>query len=162
MRSLREIGKKVLPTRFIDWFRRRRLVRNYLKALGYEIYESRMQLAGEKGHIDDPITLRREGFYRQAVKEVMERTDLVLQQLDRKIEGNAARLGNDVVDLRAQLATLRESVDALRRELAEGEGGSADPRGSPHPSRADPQSRADPTSRADPQSRAEPLAAAAD
>ena|SRR5712692_4294494 len=121
MRSFREVGKEVLPTRFISWYRRRRLVRNYLKTLGSEIYESRMQLAGEDGPIDDPITLRREGFYRQAVKEVMERTDLVLQQLDRKIEGNAARLGNDVVEVRAQLAKLREAIDDLRRDLSAGD-----------------------------------------
>jgi hypothetical protein len=121
MRSFREVGKEVLPTRFISWYRRRRLVRNYLKTLGSEIYENRMQLAGEDGPIDDPITLRREGFYRQAVKEVMERTDLVLQQLDRKIEGNAARLGNDVVEVRAQLAKLREAIDDLRRDLSAGD-----------------------------------------
>jgi prefoldin subunit 5 len=50
------------------------------------------------------------------VKDVLERTELVLQELDRKIEGVNARHGNDLRSLREEVESLRASVEALRRE----------------------------------------------
>jgi hypothetical protein len=109
---LRDVAKKVLPLSAIERYRRRRQVRAYLKALGYELHERQTRLDQED--IEDQIAARHDGFYQRAVKEVLDRTELVLQALDRRIEGVAARHGNEIRDLRDEVADLRASVDALR------------------------------------------------
>ena len=104
------MAKRVLPTEFVDWYRRRRATRRYLRTLGYEIYDRqvRMQLEDLEGR----IAASRDGFYEQLVKDVVERSDLIIQELDRRIEGLAARHGNE-------LRALRQQVEALRAELGE-------------------------------------------
>ncbi len=104
------VAKRVLPTEFVDWYRRRRATRRYLRTLGYEIYDRqvRMQLEDLEGR----IAASRDGFYEQLVKDVVERSDLIIQELDRRIEGLAARHGKE-------LRVLRRQVDALRTELGE-------------------------------------------
>jgi hypothetical protein len=109
--KLRAMAKAVLPESFVHWYRRRRAIRRYLRELGYEIYDRqlRMQLEDLEGR----IFARRTGFHEQLVKDVLDRTDLVLQQLDRRIEGLSARHGKQVRELREEVATLRTSVERL-------------------------------------------------
>ena len=57
------------------------------------------------------------GLYRQMVREVVERSDLLLKQLDRKVEGQGARHGERLTALEAEVAGLRESVDRLAEVL---------------------------------------------
>jgi repressor of nif and glnA expression len=105
------MAKTVLPESFVHWYRRRRAIRRYLRELGYEIYDRqvRMQLEDLEGR----ILARRTGFHEQLVKDVLDRTDLVLQELDRRIEGLSTRHGKQLRELREEIAALRASVDAL-------------------------------------------------
>ena len=74
---LRDLAKKILPKRFVEWYRRRRAVRQYLRSLGYEIYERTIRL--ELEDVEGRIAARRDGFYERMVADVLERTELVLQ-----------------------------------------------------------------------------------
>jgi hypothetical protein len=112
MHRLRAFAKRVLPQRAVDWYRRRRQVRNYLKALGWELHERQRQLGTEE-EIEERIAAQHDGFYQRMVREVLERTDLVLQQLDRRIEGVGARHDNELRALREDVAALRSSVESL-------------------------------------------------
>jgi hypothetical protein len=115
MQFLRNLGKKVLPERFVEWYRRRRQVRAYLRALGHELHERATSLDNED--IEERIAARHDGFYQRAVKEIIDRTEVVLQGLDRRIEGTAARHSNEIRSLRAEVDELRRSAEALRAEL---------------------------------------------
>lgn len=110
MQWLREFAKRVLPDPVVDWIRRRRAVRQYLNALGHEIYDRTVRL--ELDDLEGRIAARRDGFYERLVQDVLERTELILQELDRKIEGVSARHGNEIRELRMEVQTLRESLSA--------------------------------------------------
>jgi hypothetical protein len=115
-RKLASIGKQVLPDFVVDWYRRRRMLRRYLKQLGFELYNRQNQLDPEE--LEGRLAAARDGFYQGLVKDVLERTDLVLQALDRRIEGLTARQASEVRELERQVSDLRGSVDALRSELS--------------------------------------------
>jgi hypothetical protein len=111
---LREIAKRVFPAWFVDWYRRRRLVRNYLRALGHELQERRYAMLGGNDDLEDVVAARHDGFYQRAVQEILDRCDLVLQQLDRKIEGVTARHSNELRTLREEVAALKASLESLK------------------------------------------------
>jgi DNA integrity scanning protein DisA with diadenylate cyclase activity len=112
---LRTLAKAILPDRFIHWYRRRRAIRNYLRELGFEIYDRqiRMQLEDLEGR----IAARREGFYQELIKDVLDRTELIIQQLDRRIEGQGTRHGQELRALHEEVEALRSSVEAIARQL---------------------------------------------
>jgi hypothetical protein len=112
---LRDLAKRVLPRSFVEWYRRRRAVRQYLRSLGYEIYDRTVRL--ELEDLEGRIAARRDGFYERLVRDVLERTELVLQELDRKIEGVSARQGNDLRELRHEVQALRDLVTPARGDL---------------------------------------------
>lgn len=114
MPRVREFAKRVLPQWFVDWYRRRRLVRSYLRALGHELQERRYAMLGDGTQLEDVVAARHDGFYQRAVQEILDRCDLVLQQLDRKIEGLGARHANELRDLRTEVAGLKASLEAMR------------------------------------------------
>jgi hypothetical protein len=87
------------------WLRRRRALKRYLGALSYEIYDRQIRL--EIDDLDGRIAARRDGFYERMVKDVLERTELILQELDRRIEGLTARHGTELRELRAELEALQ-------------------------------------------------------
>jgi len=103
--GLRALATKILPSFFITWYRRRRALKRYLGALSYEIYDRQIRL--EIDDLDGRIAARRDGFYERMVKDVLERTELILQELDRRIEGLTARHGTELRELRAELGALQ-------------------------------------------------------
>lgn len=125
--KLLDVGKKVLPDALIEAYRRRRATRRYLKSLGYEMYERQIRLRLED--VEARMAARRDGFYERLVKEVVDRTELILQELDRRIEGLSARHGNELRSLRDELGALRERLDGLEERgsvKARGDGSQAD------------------------------------
>ena len=121
MQSLRNLLKRILPTSWVDRYRRRRALRRYLKDLAYEIYDRTIRLEREDltDELEERIAARRAGFHERLVRDVLERTELVLQELDRKIEGVSARGGRDRRRIEEEVAELRRSVDQLRQGLDE-------------------------------------------
>ena len=57
MQAWREFGKKVLPSRYIDSYRRRRALRNFMRELSYELYDRQVKLLVED--IEGSVLARR-------------------------------------------------------------------------------------------------------
>ena len=91
-------------------------MRIYLRELSYEVYDRTIRIELEE--TEERIAARREGFYGRLVQDVLDRTDVVLQQLDRRIEGVSARHGGDIRELREELAALRSELEELQRVIA--------------------------------------------
>jgi len=109
----RKAAKKVMGERFADWYRRRRATRQYLQALSYELLERETRL----DHLEGRIAARRDGFYQRIVTDVLERTEIILQELDRRIEGLSSRTGQRLSGVEDQMAELRKELEGLRRTL---------------------------------------------
>jgi hypothetical protein len=107
---VRDFLKKALPRPLVNWLRRRLAVRRYLRAISFELLarDTRMD------DLEAQIAARRDGFYDRLVLDVLDRTDLVLKEIDRKIEGISARHGERLVALETQLAELTAAIERLR------------------------------------------------
>jgi hypothetical protein len=115
MSDLRTLVKRVMPTEWIHAYRRRRMTRRYLRGLAYELYDRQVRLSLEDFEAD--VAERPKGFHDRLARDVLARTDAVLQGLDRKIEGVSARHGTELRKLREELETARADVAALRDEI---------------------------------------------
>lgn len=93
-------------------------MRRYLDALAYEIYDRSIRL--ELPDLEGRIAARRDDFYDRLVKQVLERTEVILQELDRRIEGVSTRHGNELREIRAELAELRRLVEASAAPSGDG------------------------------------------
>ena len=113
MDRFRKFLIKLLPYRVVEWYRRKRSIRRYMKGLSIEVLERDRRLE----HLEGRIAASQRGFYHQIVKDLLERTDIILQELDRRVEGVAARTEESVVKMQAELASLRDDVARLRDEL---------------------------------------------
>jgi hypothetical protein len=114
---VRDVLKRVLPRPLVNWLRRRLAVRRYLRAISYELLARDTRL----DDLEAQVAARRDGFYERLVRDVLERTDLVLQQLDRRIEGVSARHGERLIALEDELRGLRDAVERLRAAAPAGE-----------------------------------------
>jgi hypothetical protein len=109
------VAKRVLPESMLERYRRRRALRTYLKELSYELWDRQIRV--ELDDLEERIAARRHGFYGRLVRDVLERTDLVLQELDRKIEGLSTRHGSQLRTLADDVASLKAEVEALQSRL---------------------------------------------
>jgi hypothetical protein len=109
---LLNIAKAVLPDPFVEWYRRKRAYRRYAHALAYQVYDREVRL--ELEDLEGRVAASRAGFTDRIVKDILERTELILQGLDRKIEGVSARHGQSIRELRHEVEALRADVQALR------------------------------------------------
>ena len=107
----RRVAKRLIPRRLVNWYRRRKVTRQYLSALSYELLERETRL----DYLEGRVAARRDGFYERMVHDVLERTELVLQELDRRIEGLRARAGQRQDAVEEQLVQLREELALLRQ-----------------------------------------------
>lgn len=118
MSWLRSSLKDILPPSALNWLRRWVLTGRYVRSLSHEVYARRKRV--ESGQLEDleaRLVGPGGGLYRQMVREVVERSDLLLKQLDRKMDGQGARHGERLTSLEAEVAGLRESVDRLTEVL---------------------------------------------
>jgi len=102
---------KITPKPIVTRRRRKRALDRYLKALSYELLERETQL----DYIEGRVAARRDGFYERIVREVLERTEIIQQELDRRIEGVSARSGERMNAIEEQLFALRDGLNNLRR-----------------------------------------------
>lgn len=115
MQRLRNLAKKVLPEDAVERYRRRRMLRRYLKTLSYELYDRQAKLDVEE--LEGTVLARRPDLTERMMKDILERTDLVLQQLDRQLEGLRARHGSELRGLREDMEALRSSLAELEKRL---------------------------------------------
>jgi hypothetical protein len=113
--ALRNFAKRVLPGSAVERYRRRRALQRYLKTLSYELYDRQAKMDVEQ--LEGTILARRPDLTERLMKDILERTDIVLKELDRQIEGLRARHGNELRDLRDEMATVRASLAELERQL---------------------------------------------
>jgi hypothetical protein len=106
MADLRETARRALPEPLVAWVRRRRALQRYLDRLSRDLLRSKSSLDYVEGRLEE----RRDPLYEQMVRDVLERTDLILQELHRQIEAVSARTGE-------RLEALEERSTELRREL---------------------------------------------
>jgi hypothetical protein len=102
---------KATPKPLVIRRRRKRAYKRYMTALSYELLERETQL----DYIEGRVSARRDGFYERIVREVLERTELILQELDRRIEGVSARGNERMNALEEQLIALRDQLNNLRQ-----------------------------------------------
>jgi hypothetical protein len=127
----RDFLKRTLPAPTVNWFRRWLGTIRYVRFMSQEVlrYKSRLETGSSGGPLDTPMA---DPFYQLIVREVVERSDVLLQQLDRKIEGQGARHGERLRVLEGELTRLRVAVEELREALdRRPPAGSADHPGSP-------------------------------
>ena len=111
MQSMRDFAKTVLPDPFVGWIRRRRAVRIYLKELGYEIHSAQASLDPED--VEARLEARREGAYGVILKDLLERTDLLIQEMDRRIGGFTVRFDRELRALKSQMEEIRVLLDEI-------------------------------------------------
>src|SRR5690348_17854148 len=116
MHRLRQLAKRVLPENLIEAYRRRRAARRYLRTLGAEVRLRNQQMQVEE--LEGKILAKRPEITDRLVKDVLERVDLVVQQLDRQLEAIRARHGNELRSLRDEVEALKASVAALASAAA--------------------------------------------
>jgi hypothetical protein len=102
---------RVTPDKLVVRTRRKRAMKRYMTALSYELLERETQL----DYIEGRVAARRDGFYERMVREVLERTEMILQELDRRIEGVSARGNERMNAIEEQLVALRDELSHLRR-----------------------------------------------
>jgi hypothetical protein len=109
----RDFLKRTLPTPVVDWIRRWVATVRYVRYMSLEVFKlrSRLETGASSGSLESPLA---DPFFQLIVREVLDRTDVVLQQLDRKIEGQGARDAERLHALEDQLAALRRTVQELR------------------------------------------------
>jgi hypothetical protein len=114
---LRNLVKRFVPASMLVRYRRRRARVRFLKRLGAELYDQSSPLGPQD--VEERIAARRSGFYERLITDVLERTEIIVQALDRRIEGVAARHGEELRQLRQEVESLRETVLELQTSLAE-------------------------------------------
>jgi hypothetical protein len=115
--SIRDLIKRILPASVLDSYRRRRALRRYLRSLAYEIHDRNRTYPLEQ--LEGKLLARRPDLTKRLMHDLLMRTDLLVQELDRQIEGMRARHGSQLVELRHELEALRASLEALRAETRE-------------------------------------------
>ena len=118
-RTLVRIGKKILPESAVDAYRRRRALRRYLRSLSFEIYDRQVKRHVEE--LEDAVLTRRPDITERLMKDLLDRTDLLLQQLHRQIEGLQARHGGELRELRDESERLRSALEELQARLPDRE-----------------------------------------
>ena len=123
MHRIRELLKQILPQSVVEAYRTRRAGRRYLRALGAEVRLRNQRLQVEE--LEGKILAERPEITDRLVKDILERMDLVVEQLDRQLEAIRARHGSELRSLREEVDALKVSVRALE---AGHPPGSAEPR----------------------------------
>jgi hypothetical protein len=113
--NARELGKRVLPERAIESFRRTRALLRYLRSLSREVYDRQQTFHVEE--LEGRLIARRPDITDRLMKDLLERTDLLLQELHREVEGIRARQGSDLRAMETRVEELAARLDELRADL---------------------------------------------
>ncbi|HEY7282390.1 MAG TPA: hypothetical protein VID47_12440 [Actinomycetota bacterium] len=120
--ELRRTVKDLTPHRALAWYRRRRELRIYFNELGDNLWLQRLQTLDAQ-RTGKPVPAEEAGGDATgqpaawAIHDLVERNDIVLKAMERRIEALTARHGQQIRNLRDDVAALREQLDALRERL---------------------------------------------
>jgi hypothetical protein len=123
--ELRRTVKDLTPDRAVAWYRRRRELRIYFNELGDNLWLQRLQTldaqrtgtpvpaeeAAGGGGTGQPVAW--------AIHDLADRNDIVLKAMERKIEALTARHGQQIRNLRDDVAALRDQLTAIQERLDE-------------------------------------------
>ncbi len=129
--ELRRTVKDLTPDKALAWYRRRRELRIYFNELGDNLWLQRMQTLDAQ-RTGTPVPAEEtagSGGTGQpaawAIHDLVDRNDIVLKAMERKIEALTARHGqqirnlrDEIAALRDQLATIQDRLDALSPDAA--------------------------------------------
>ena len=121
--GVRKVGKRVLPGGAIEGFRRLRALLRYLRTLSYEVYDRQKSYHVEE--LEGELIARRPDITERMMKDLLERTDILLQELHRQLEALRARQGTELQELRERVEELATQSAELRAELERERAGSA-------------------------------------
>jgi hypothetical protein len=96
--------------------------------MSYEIYDRYRTYALEE--LEGELLARRPDLTERLTHDILLRTDVLMQQFDRKIEALRARHGTDLRELRQSVEALRSDLEALRAAPRE-EASAESPAGGP-------------------------------
>jgi len=119
------------------WYRRRREVKIYLHELGDNLWLQRLrtidlQQRGEPVTAEEMVMEGGTGAWLAwAVRDIVERNDIVFKAMERKIEALTARHGQQIRNLRDQVEAIQGHLTAIEGHLAELNGSSAGGAGAP-------------------------------
>jgi hypothetical protein len=105
-----QVGRSVGLAALARAYRRRRAMRRYLQELSYEIVERQSRLES----LEERIAAGRDGLYERIVSDVVQRTEVVLQELERRIGAVAGRTDQELAAVEKQLLDIAEQVAGLR------------------------------------------------
>ena len=112
--SIRQMVKRYMPAQPLKVIQRRRALRRYLRSISYELYDR--DRTYELEELEETLLARPSEITTRLMKDLLTRTDLLIQQLDRQIEGLRARHGEELGELRREVEAIRSSLDAMRAE----------------------------------------------
>lgn len=114
--AVRRVAKGVLPPKVLHWYRRRRELRIYFRTVGDDLWQQRIRFTSQE--LQGRAEAARQGFTHATVREMVERTDILLEAMERKIEGLTARHGSQIRALREEISGIRDDIVALRAQMA--------------------------------------------
>src|SRR6478736_3640348 len=121
--ELRRTVKDLTPDKALAWYRRRRELRIYFNELGDNLWLQRMetldaQRTGTPVPAEDAAAGGATGQPAAwAIHDLVERNDIVLKAMERKIEALTARHGQQIRNLRDDVAAIRDQLSAIRERL---------------------------------------------
>src|SRR5919201_6441017 len=93
--------------------RRRRALRRYLEQLSQDLAERESQL----DRLEERVASEREGFHDRLVRDVLARAEILLNELDRRIDQLDAQTRAELADVERRLEELRRTVAAPRASV---------------------------------------------
>ena len=115
---MKDALKRALPAPLVAWIARRRARRRYIRAVAYEMLERESLL----DRAEEGAAARLEGFEERIVRDVLERTDVLLEELARRIDAQEARHARRIDELEREIAELRrEGADRAGPRLVSGD-----------------------------------------
>jgi hypothetical protein len=113
--SIRRILKRALPSRALNVYRRRRALRRYLRQISYQLYDRNLTYHLEE--LEGDLLARRPDITSRLMEDLLMRTDILIQRLDRQVAALRARHSGEFRELHKEVGALRESMDELRAEV---------------------------------------------
>jgi hypothetical protein len=106
------VARRLVPERVAQAYRRRRAAKRYLEEVSQEMLDRQARL----DQLEGDVAARRDGLYEHIVSDVVERTEVILSELGRRIDAVAVRAERDLAALEDEVAELSKQVARIREQ----------------------------------------------